>query len=98
MDLHLRQDPLCSHKHAWIGNDQSVRADFPQLFKIFLHSRKIVVMGEDIGCDVHLHAPLMGKGDPFPDLFICKIFSLRPESKGLASKINGVGSIDHSSL
>ncbi len=55
-------------------------------------------MGEDIGCDVHLHAPLMGKGDPFPDLFICKIFSLRPESKGLASKINGVSSIDHSSL
>ena len=42
----------------------------PQLVKIFLHSRKIVVMGEDIGCDVHLHAPLMGKGDPFPDLFI----------------------------
>ena len=34
----FRQDPLCSHKHAWIGNNQGVRRNVFQLVKIRFHS------------------------------------------------------------
>lgn len=50
--------------------------DFLQLFKISLYSRKILIVGQNIGCNIDLYTMLMGKGDSLPNLIIRKISGL----------------------
>ena len=39
-------------------------------------------MRQDIGSDINLNAPLMGKGNAFLDLFVSKILCLGSETEG----------------
>ena len=51
-------------------------------------------MRQDIGSDINLNAPLMGKGNAFLDLFVSKILCLGSEAEGLTAQIYGIGTID----
>lgn len=58
--------------------------DFLQLFKISLYSRKILIVGQNIGCNIDLYTMLMGKGDSLPNLIIRKISGFGSEAEGLS--------------
>ena len=98
VDLHVREHPLGNGKYPRVRDDQSVGTDIPQLLKIRLHPGQILIVGQDIGGDIHLHAPGMGKGDPFPDLIVGKILRFRPEAERLAAEIHRIRAVDHRGL
>lgn len=66
--------------------------DFLQLFKISLYSRKILIVGQNIGCNIDLYTMLMGKGDSLPNLIIRKISGFGSEAEGLSAQIYCVSS------
>ena len=52
-------------------------------------------MREDIRCDIHLYAVVMGKFDSLHDLFVRKVFRLSAESECLAAEIYSVSAVDN---
>ena len=98
MKLHLRQYPLRNGKYSGIGYDQRVGADVPQFLKVLLHPGQIVVVGQDVGGDIDLHAPLVGELDALLHLLVRKIVRLGPKAEGLSSDIDSVRAVDHSGL
>ena len=55
-------------------------------------------MCEDIRRDIYLYAVVMGKFDPFHDLFVRKVFRFGAESECLTAEIYGIGAVDHGRL
>ena len=98
MKFHLRQYPFRNGKYSGIGYDQRIGSDVPQLLKVFLHPGQIAVVGQDIGGDIDLHAPLMGKLDPLLHLLVRKIVRLGPQAECLSSDIDSVRAVDYSGL
>ena len=94
MKLHLRQHPPCDGEHAGIRDDEGVGLYVLKLLEILLHARQVPVVGQDVGGDVDLHAPLVGEGDPLLNLLVCEILRLGPEAEGLAAQIDRVRSVD----
>ena len=96
MQLHIRQHPSCNGKNSRVGNNQRIRTDFLQLLKISLYSRKVLIVGQNIGCNINFYPMLMGKGDSLPNLLIRKISGFGPEAECLSSQIYCISSVNYS--
>ena len=51
-------------------------------------------MRQNVGGNVDLDAPLMGKGNALFDLFVGKILCFGSETEGLTAQIYGIGTVD----
>ena len=98
MSFDVRTNLLCHLKNGWICNDQRIRLQFFQFFQIFFHSRKVIVMGQDINRYMYLCPMLVGKGNSFPHVILREIFGLCPQSEGLPANIYCICPKDHGSL
>ena len=90
MSLNLWTNLLRNVKYTRISNNQSIRTDFFQLFKIFSHPMKILIMRKDIRCHIHLDITGMGKLNSFFHFFHGKVLRLCPQPECFAANIHGV--------
>ena len=95
MDIHFRQNPSCRRKHPGVRNDQGIRPHFPKLLKIPLHLVQVLIVGQDIGCHIHLDAPAVGKPDALFHILHGKIVGLCPKPESLSADIHGIRAVDH---
>ena len=96
--LDFRAHLLCDLKDRRVGDDEGVRLHFPQLLKIFPHTGKVAVVGQDVGRHMDPHAVVVGKADALRHVLPGKIFRLGPQAEGLAAYIHCVRAEDHSGL
>ena len=90
MTVDLRADFFCDIEHARIRNDQRIRPDLFQFFKIFPHARQILIMSQDICRNIDFHALLMGKADPFFHLLHGEIFRFGAKAESFATDIDRI--------
>ena len=91
MALDFRTDFPGIRENPRICNDQCVRLQILQFFQIFLHSRQIIVMCQDIHGHINLHSMLMGKGNSRLHVLMGKILGFCTQSKGLSPDIHSIG-------
>ena len=61
-------------------------------------SGRIVFVRENIRCDIHLYAVVMGKFDALHDLFVRKVFRLGAEAECLTAEIYSISAVDNGCL
>ena len=61
----LRTYFFCNLIYTRIRNDQRIRSDLFQLFKIFPNAFEILIMCQNVGCDIHFDTMFMGKPNAF---------------------------------
>ncbi len=92
MDLNLRTDALRDPENTRIGDDERIRADLLQFFKIFLHPGKIVIMCQNIRRHIYFYAVFMCERNACAHLFHRKIFRLSAKPESFPADIHGVRS------
>ena len=96
VDIHIRQHPFRRHKYSGIRDDKGVRPYCLKLLKIPLHLFQILVVSQDIGRNVHLYSPAVGKTHALPHILQGKIVGLCPQPEGLPADIHRIRPVDHS--
>ena len=98
VNFDLRTDLLCNHEHSGIRDDQRIRLDFLQLFKIFACPRQVIIVCQNIGSHIYLHIMFMCKADSRLHLILRKILCFRAQSKCLTANIHRICAKYDSSL
>ena len=80
-------------KHARVGNQDGVGAEFRKLPEVARSVLKITVMRENIGRNIYLRAMLPGVFDSFFHFVRREILRFRSEAKSVSSDINRVSAI-----
>ena len=86
---------LGNHEHTGICNQDRIRMHFVQLFEILLGLWQVIIMGQNIGGNVHLHIPLMGELYSFHHLFMGKVLGLGTKSEGFSTDIHRIGTVNY---
>ena len=61
----LRTYFFCDLIDSRIRNNQCIRSDFPEFFKILPDALQILIMCQNISCDVYFYTMFVGKPYPF---------------------------------
>ena len=96
MTLNLRTYLFCNLKHPRICNDQCIRFNLSQLFKIFSYPFKIIVVGKNICCNIHFYIMCMCEFYSLFHFFHRKIFCFRTQPKCFSSDIYCISTENYS--
>ena len=98
VDRDIRTGLAGQHEHARIRHQDRVRSQLRQLAKILLRPGKIAVVGQNIGCDEHFYAMIMGVLYSLRHFIPGKVPGLGAKSVGLSAYIHGVRAVSDSGL
>ena len=87
MTLYFRTDFPRIGKNTRVCDDQRIRLQFFQFLKIFSYSWKVIIMCQNINCNIDFYSMFMGKSNSLCHIFVLKILGFCPKPESLSTNI-----------